>query len=58
MGIIAYLYPAIPRESFNMIINGMSNIYRYARKKIEDFHYHNKDVKVRDKHYLDDLNNL
>lgn len=53
IGIIAYLYPAIPRESFNMIINGMNNIYKYARKKIEDFHYHKNDVKQ-----YDNLDNL
>ena len=58
MGIIAYIYPEIPRESFNMLINGMNNIYKYVRKKVEDFHYHRNDVKVRDKQYLDDLNNL
>ena len=55
IGIIAYMYPSIPRESFNMIINGMNNIYKYARKKIEDIHYHRNDVKVQD---MDDLNNL
>ena len=58
MGIIAYIYPEIPKESFNMLINGLNNIYKYVRKKIEDFHYQRNDVKVRNKQYLDDLNNL
>ena len=58
MSVIAYLYPTIPKESFNLLKKVMSAIYGYARKKIEDIHYHRSAVKVKDTKYLDDLNNL
>ena len=58
MSVIAYLYPAIPKESFNLLKKVMSAIYGYARKKIEDIHYHRNAVKVKDTKYLEDLNNL
>ncbi len=37
--IIAYLYPKILKESYDMFKNLIISLLKYARKKIEDFHY-------------------
>jgi hypothetical protein len=58
MGAIAYCYPEIPKESFNMIKRGITTLYGYAKVKIEDIHYQRNSVKVKENKYLDDLNNL
>ena len=58
MGVIAYLYPEIPKESFNLIKRGIIKLYGYAKIKIEDIHYHRNAVKVKENKILDDLNNL
>ena len=58
MGIIAYFYPYVPKESYKMIKNIMSSLFGYIRKKIEDIHYNRNAIKVRQPKSLDDLNNL
>lgn len=59
IGIIAYLYPTIPKESYYMVKRMMISIFSYAKKKIEDIHYNRNAVKVRGTQNLDDLlNNL
>lgn len=58
MGIIAYFYPYVPKESYKMIKNMFSSLFGYIRKKIEDIHYNRNAVKVREAKSLDDLNNL
>ena len=58
MGIIAYFYPTIPKESYYMLKKMIVYLFSYARKKIEDIHYNRNAVKVRQTHNLDDLNNL
>lgn len=58
MGIIAYFYPYIPKESYKMIKNIFNLLFGYIRKKIEDIHYNRTAVKVKEVKSLDDLNNL
>ena len=58
MGIIAYFYPTIPRESCYMIKSWIVSLYSYATKIIEDIHYHRNAVKLKGTQYLDDLNDI
>ena len=58
MGIIAYIYPTIPKESYNMLKKLMIYLYSFARKKIEDIHYNRNALKVKNTKNLDDLENL
>ena len=58
MGVIAYLEPTIPKESFKMIKNVFVSLYSYATKKIEDIHYNRNAIKVKNTKYLDDLNDI
>ena len=59
IGIIAYFYPTIPKESYYIVKRMMVSLFSYARKKIEDIHYNRNAVKVRETQNLDDLlNNL
>ena len=58
MGIIAYFYPSIPKESYNMIKKIFASLFGYIRNKIEDIHYNRNAIKVRQAKSLDDLNNL
>ena len=55
MGIIAYLYPSIPKEVFSSMKSIIISGYRYIVKKVEDFHYRRNDIKVRTEKYMNDL---
>ena len=55
MGIIAYLYPSIPKEVFSSMKSIIISGYRYIVKKVEDFHYRRNDIKVRKEKYMNDL---
>ena len=56
--VIAYFYPTIPKECYNIFKNVMVSIYSYGKDKIEDIHYHRNEMKVRENQYLEDLDNL
>ena len=58
MGVIAYFYPTIPKESYKWIKNILSRIYGYGRKKIEEIHYKRNSVSIRDSQTLEDLENI
>ena len=58
MGVIAYIYPTMPKESYNMLKKMMTSLYGFARQKIEDIHYKRNAVKVKNTKQLDDLENL
>jgi hypothetical protein len=57
--VIAYFFPRIPKESYNMTKYLLVKLFSYGKQKIEDIHYHRNDVTVRDRtQYLEDLDNL
>jgi translocation protein SEC62 len=56
--VIAYFYPTIPKECYNLFKSVMVSIYSYGKEKIEDIHYHRNEMKVRENQYLEDLDNL
>ena len=58
MGIIAYLYPTIHKESYNLIKNTLSKIYGFGRKKIEYIHFKRNSIKISDRQSLEDLENI
>ena len=55
MGIIAYLYPTIPKEVFSSMKDMIISWYNFLIQKVEDFHYQKNQVKVKEKYKLDDL---
>ena len=55
MGIIAYLYPSIPKEVFGSVKHFVKNGYKYIVKKIEDYHYKRNQVKVKGEYYMNDF---
>lgn len=58
IGVIAYIYPTIPKESYNMLKKFMSFLYGFAKQKIEDIHYKRNAIKVKNTKNLHDLENL
>ena len=55
MGIIAYLYPDIPREVFANMKRFAKIGYKYINKKIEDYHYQRNAVKIKKDNYIHDF---
>ena len=55
MGIIAYLYPTIPKEVFSGMHDSIVSWYKFLVKKVEDFHYQKNQVKVKKQFPINDL---
>ena len=55
LGIMAYFFPKIPKESYAMIKNLLVKLFSYGKQKIEDIHYHRNEVTQYDKDHLEDL---
>jgi translocation protein SEC62 len=58
LGVIAFFFPRIPVQSYNMMKKFLFWIFDYGKEKIEDIHYHRNAMKVKDGPYLDDIDNL
>ena len=55
MGIIAYLYPTIPKEVFSTMKEMIISWYNFLIQKVEEFHYQKNQVEVKGKYNLDDI---
>ena len=55
MGIIAYLYPDIPKEVFSSMKHMAKVGYKYIFKKVEDYHYQRNAVKIKKENYIHDF---
>jgi len=58
LGVIAFFFPRIPVQAYNMTKKFLFWIFDYGKEKIEDIHYHRNAMKVKDGPYLDDIDNL
>ena len=58
LGVIAFFFPRIPIQSYNMMKKFLFWIFDYGKEKIEDIHYHRNAMKVKEGPYLDDIDNL
>ena len=54
-GIIAYLYPTIPKEVFSTMKEMIISWYNFLIQKVEEFHYQKNQVEVKGKYNLDDI---
>lgn len=58
LSLIAFIYPDIPKEAFYMFGNWISTFFNYVKTKIVVMHNNRNAVKVSEKQFFDDLNNL
>ena len=55
---IAYFYPTIPRECYDLFKRGIEITYNFINKKIIDIHNGKGGITVKDKKYYEDFDNL
>ena len=55
---IAYFYPTIPKECYDLLKKGVEISYKYINKKIIDIHNGKGGITVSDKKYYEDFDNL
>ena len=58
LGVIAYFFPRIPVECYQMSKRALLWLFDYGKEKIEDIHYHRNAMKVKNGPYLEDFDNL